>query len=104
MHAPVGKTSTVEINQPFMKRILYICTAALLSLSASAFAEGKKYIIVLHTPSMIPAAFEKAVQDAGGTITTRLPELGAVGVQSDNPNFVAAMQANKTVENISEDA
>lgn len=86
-----------------MKRILQICIVATLSLSASAFAGGKKYIVVLHTKSMIPAAFEKAVQNAGGTITARVPELGTVGVESAAPNFLAAMQADKTVEEITED-
>jgi subtilisin family serine protease len=86
-----------------MKRILQICTIAALSLSASAFAEGKKYIIVLHSQNMIPSSLEKAIQDAGGTITARVPEIGAVGAESANPNFVAAMQANKNVEEIDED-
>jgi lantibiotic leader peptide-processing serine protease len=86
-----------------MKRMLLICALTALSLTASAFAEGKKYIIVLHTQSMIPASVEKAIQDAGGTITVRVPEIGALGVESANANFLATMQANKTVEAISED-
>jgi subtilisin family serine protease len=86
-----------------MKRIALICALTVLSLSASAFAEGKKYIIVLHSQNMIPASVEKAIQDAGGTITTRVPEVGALGVESANPDFLSVMQANKNVEAIGED-
>src|SRR2546421_4079387 len=86
-----------------MKRIFYICTIAVLSLSASALADGKKYVIVLHSQNMIPASVEKAIQDAGGTITTRVPEIGALGVESANPDFVTVMQANKNVEEIGDD-
>lgn len=75
----------------------------MLSLAGTAFAETKQYIVVLHTPSMIPAAFEKAVLGAGGTITARLPQIGAMGVQSDNPDFIATMQANTNVDEITED-
>lgn len=86
-----------------MKRILQILTIAVLSLSVSAFAEGKKYVIVLHSQNMISASVEKAIQDAGGTITTRVPEIGALGAESANPDFVTVMQANKNVEEIGED-
>ena len=86
-----------------IKQFAILGATAVLSLAGSAFADGNKYIILLHTPSMIPASFEKAVQDAGGTITARLPQIGTLGVESANPNFVAAMQANSTVEDITPD-
>jgi subtilisin family serine protease len=86
-----------------MKRILQICTIALLSLSASAFAEGKRYVIVLKHQNFIPTSVDKAVQDAGGTITTRVPEIGALAAESDNPNFAAEMAADKNVDVVSED-
>src|SRR5689334_13207016 len=86
-----------------MKRLLYICAAVLLSLSASAFAAGKSYIILLHSQNEIPSSVETAITAAGGTITTRVPELGALGVQSDDPNFASVMQSNKSVEAVNED-
>ena len=86
-----------------MKRILQICTVALLSLSASAFAEGKRYIIILKHQSSIPASVDSAIHDAGGTITTKIPQLGALGAESANPNFAAEMAANKNVDEVSED-
>lgn len=85
-----------------MKRILQICTITLLSLSASAFAEEKKYVIVLKHPNLIPASVDQAVQDAGGTITTRIPQIGTLGADSANPNFIAEMKANKNVDEVSE--
>jgi subtilisin family serine protease len=86
-----------------MKRILQICTITLLSLSASAFAEGKRYAILLHSQNSIPAAVETAIQDAGGTITSRVPQIGTLGVQSNNPDFVALMQKSRHVQAITED-
>jgi subtilisin family serine protease len=46
---------------------------------------------------------DQAIRDAGGTITARIPEIGALGAESDNPNFAAAMKANKNVDEVSED-
>lgn len=85
-----------------MKKIL-ICSIAVLSLSASAFAGGKKYMIVLHQQNQIPASVEKAIQNAGGTITTRIPQIGALGAVSDNPNFAAEVDAISAVDEVSED-
>ena len=86
-----------------MKRILQICTITLLSLSASAFAEGKRYAILLHSQNSIPASVERAIQDAGGTITVRVPEIGTLGVTSDNPNFADTMRGTKNVQAVTED-
>jgi subtilisin family serine protease len=86
-----------------MKRILQICTIASISLSASAFAEGKRYAVVLKHQNAIPAAVEKAVQDAGGTITTKIPEIGVLGAESANPNFAAELASNKSVDQVAED-
>ena len=86
-----------------MKRLVLLCSLTALSLSASAFADGKRYVVVLKHQNLIPASVDKAVQDAGGTITTRLPQIGALGVESDNPNFAAQMAADKNVDVVSED-
>ena len=86
-----------------MKRILQICTVALLSLSASAFAEEKRYIVVLKHQNLISANAERAIQDRGGTITTKIPQIGVLGVVSENPNFAAEIAADKNVDSVSED-
>lgn len=85
-----------------MKKIL-ICSLAVLSLSTSAFAEGKQYAVVLKHRSSIPAAVEAAIQKAGGTITSRIPQIGVLGAESTNPNFAAEMAADKNVDEVSED-
>lgn len=86
-----------------MKRFILLCGTAVLLLVGSAFAETKQYIIVLHTPSMIPASFEKAVQNAGGTVTARLPQIGTLGAASDNPDFATAIAADNNVDSVTED-
>src|SRR4051812_46110296 len=85
------------------KRLLVLSTIAALSLAGSAYADSKAYIVLLKGQGNISASFEKAVTDAGGTITTRIPELGAVGVSSDNPNFAATMTGNNNVEAVNDD-
>ena len=87
-----------------LRKLLVLTATAALSLAGSAYADSKPYIVLLKGQGFISASFEKAVTDAGGTITARLPELGAVGVSSDNPNFAAAIKANNSVEEINDDA
>src|SRR4051812_16431352 len=86
-----------------LRKLLVLSATAALSLAGSAYADSKPYIVLLKGQGYISASFEKAVTDAGGTITSRVPELGAVGVTSDNPNFAAAMKANNSVEEINDD-
>ncbi len=52
---------------------------------------------------MIPASAERAIQDSGGTITTKIPQIGTLGVESANPNFAAELAADKNVDSVSED-
>ena len=85
-----------------MKKIL-VCSLSVLALSASAFAETKQYAIVLKHRSSIPAAVETAIQNAGGTVTARIPQIGALGAESANPNFAAQMAADRNVDEVSED-
>jgi subtilisin family serine protease len=87
-----------------LKRLLVLTAFTTLGLAGSAYADSKAYIVLLKGQGNISASFEKAVTDAGGTITTRIPELGAVGVSSDNPNFAATMTGNNSVEAINDDA
>ena len=85
-----------------MKKTL-ICSLVVLSLSASAFAEGKRYMIVLKRHNSIPSAVEQKVQQAGGTITAKISEIGVLGAESSNPDFAALMAADKNVDAVTED-
>ena len=86
-----------------LKKLLVLSALTTLSLAGSAFADTKQYIVALKQSNMIPSTIDKSVTDAGGTITARLPDIGALGVQSDNPDFATTMMADKNVDSISED-
>jgi lantibiotic leader peptide-processing serine protease len=61
-------------------------------------ATADHYVIAFNQPSGLPNNVDKMVADAGGTIVERLPEIGGVGVESSNPNFLAAIAANSSVK------
>src|SRR5205085_7829356 len=81
-----------------IKRFLVLSAIATLSLAGSAFADGKQYIVALKQTNMIPATLDASVQAAGGTITSRLPEIGTLGASSTNPDFATQMAADKNVD------
>lgn len=76
-----------------------------LSFAGIATADGdtKRYVVVFHQQSSIPSDAERAVQSAGGTISVRLPEVGALAAESSNPDFAALLAADPKVADVSED-
>jgi subtilisin family serine protease len=88
-----------------MKRaVLTLCASALavVALAAAGGAAGGNatvhYTVAFNQPSGLPANVDQMVAAAGGTIALKLPEIGGVGVDSDNPNFAQAIAANSTVK------
>src|SRR4051812_16369669 len=69
---------------------------ALFAAVALPAAAATHYTVVFHQQS-IPADADKIVSAAGGTIVERLPEIGGLGVVSDNPGFSAALNASSAV-------
>ncbi len=63
----------------------------------------RRYVVVFNQPSGFPANVDRIVADAGGTVTVRLPEIGAIGANSNNPNFAANLARNPSVNAVSED-
>jgi subtilisin family serine protease len=60
-------------------------------------AAAEKSWVVVFKQDKLPADVEKMVADAGGTIKSRVPEIGAISVSSANDNFGAAMEQNTAV-------
>lgn len=69
---------------------------SLLAGSVSASAAAGTFVVAFQQQSL-PANVDKVVADAGGTIVSRVPEIGGIAVVSDNPNFIAALNANAAV-------
>ena len=66
--------------------------------TASASVE---YVVVFNDHSRLPADADAKVKAAGGVITERLPQVGAVAAVSANPGFDAAMEATQGVRAVS---
>lgn len=101
-----------------MRRNLYVYFCVCLSLvllaaiiapqpgpvaRASAQEGVKRWVIVYHQHNSIPTNADRDVEQAGGSITARLPQVGALVAESSNPNFAAEMAADPKVANVGED-
>ena len=65
--------------------------------TAAATASAEKTWTVAFKGNGLPADVDKLVADAGGTIVARVPEIGAIGVSSANPNFGTAVKSKSGV-------
>ncbi len=75
---------------------------AMVALTAAGGAAGGsapvQYTIAFNQQSGLPANVDQMVAAAGGKITTRVPEIGGIGVVSDNPNFAAEIAKDASVK------
>lgn len=62
-----------------------------------------KWVVVFNQPHSLPSNVDQIVINAGGTITTRLPEIGAIGVTSNDPNFATNIAGSAHVQAVSPD-
>lgn len=62
-----------------------------------------RYIIVFHKPSGLPSKVGEIVANAGGALTTAVPEIGAIGATSSDPDFAARIARNPQVSDVSVD-
>ena len=89
-----------------VKVVAAVTTVAVFLLSAAggpaAAGDAKRYVVVFQKTDL-PINVDAIVTAAGGTITSRLPQIGAVGATSTNSNFAAAVAANTEVRAVSED-
>lgn len=65
--------------------------------------ESRRYAVVFNQPSGLPQNVERIVAAAGGTITARLDEIGAIGASSSDPNFATKLASMPQVKEVGED-
>lgn len=70
---------------------------------ASAQGEVKRWVIVYHQQNSLPPDADRSVGRAGGTITARIPEIGAAVAESSNPNFAEDAARDPKVSGVAED-
>jgi subtilisin family serine protease len=56
------------------------------------------WVVAFNQTNGLPSNVDQIVAAAGGTIISRLPEIGGIGVQSSNPNFATTIAANSQVK------
>jgi lantibiotic leader peptide-processing serine protease len=76
--------------------------AAVLTVTSAASARtdaapSKRYVVAFTQASGLPADAAQLVANAGGTITSSLPQIGGVLVSSSNPGFVSAILQSSEV-------
>src|SRR4051794_8375986 len=88
-----------------MSRALLTLLASAVLLGALGLAGGAagsssptQYTVAFNQPNGLPANVDSMVAAAGGKITVRLTQIGGIGVESDNPDFVAAISKNASVK------
>src|SRR5918999_3583704 len=68
-----------------------------------ASTQEKRWVVVFNQPNGLPKDVDRLIADAGGVITTRLPEIGSIGASSSDPGFAAKVAADPQVNAVSED-
>ena len=69
----------------------------------SQTAVVKRWIVMYHQQGRLPADADLAVEDAGGRVVERLPEIGVLGAASGAPDFEASMARDPRVRFVAED-
>jgi lantibiotic leader peptide-processing serine protease len=72
-------------------------------LSFSLIAQEKRWVVLYHQQSALPANAERSITDAGGAVVARLPEIGVLVARSSNPHFAAAVAVDPKVAEVAED-
>jgi lantibiotic leader peptide-processing serine protease len=95
----------------FSKRPLVALGAAALALTlvapGGARTDGggpQRYVVLFTGMGGLPANASKLVADAGGTVTTTLPQLGAVRVSSARDDFATVVASSPQVAGVGVDA
>ena len=65
--------------------------------TAAVAASAEKTWVVAFKGNGLPNDVDKMVTDAGGTIITRIPEIGGIAATSTNPNFGTAIKGSSSV-------
>jgi subtilisin family serine protease len=69
---------------------------------ASAQGETKRWVVI-YKQNFLPSNADSSVANAGGSIKSKLPEVGALAVESSDPDFAAKMSRDAKVSDVVED-
>jgi lantibiotic leader peptide-processing serine protease len=88
--------------------LLIVCAtinfnATHVSARNTAQGETKRWVVIFHQPSSIPAGAHESVAAAGGTVAAELSEIGVLVATSNNPDFATEVAKNRKVAEVTED-
>lgn len=96
-----------------IRRVLALAASTLLAVGLSATTTTTAHAVatsengrwaVVFNQTTLPADVDALVTSAGGTVTERIPEIGAIRAQSADPAFGTRMAATTGVRAVSPDA
>jgi subtilisin family serine protease len=70
----------------------------MVTIGQAQSATTQTWVVAFQQNDGLPSNVDSMVSAAGGTIVTKIPEIGGIAVSSSNPNFIAAIKANKQVK------
>ncbi|GEM_PF-919070 len=74
-----------------------LATALCTSVAASAEADAKRYIVLGKSANSLPARLDRITEGLDGRVVKAMPQIGVAIVESSNPDFPAALQAENTI-------
>ena len=83
--------------------LVLMLTLPFLLPATPTLASPVQWVVVFNQPNGLPQNVDSMVANAGGTITMRLPQVGAIAATSSNANFAAIMAGNPLVYAVGED-
>jgi subtilisin family serine protease len=69
----------------------------------SAAGQAKRYIVIMNAQGKGSTAIDNAVKVAGGTITSRVEAIGALGATSDKVDFATRLKTDARVQYVLDD-
>ena len=94
---------STSLKRFFGLALVLLLTLPFLLPATPTLASPVQWVVVFNQPTGLPQNVDNMVANAGGTITVRLPEIGAIAATSSNANFAATMARNPLVYAVGED-
>jgi lantibiotic leader peptide-processing serine protease len=87
-----------NLTRPSKAQSCALLTCLLLFTAVAVAQQKTTYVVAFNQSSGLPADVDQIVSKAGGSITSRLPEIGGIAVESSDPNFAANVAKDSSVK------
>ena len=81
-----------------------VCSSVFLLCASDVSAQAaRRWVVVFNQQNSLPSRVDGRINDAGGTILARIPEIGVVAALSSDPDFESKMLRDPSVSEVAED-